>query len=258
MLRKFVIAALTAAGLAAAAAAPALASGGETKLEHREWSFDGVFGHYDNAQLRRGFQVYRDVCATCHSMDLVRYRNLLSIGLTEDEVKEYAAQFEITDGFDDNGEPVARPRTLADRLNPPFPNEKAARAANNGALPPDLSLMAKARMHGPDYIYTMLTSFADEMPADFHLMDGMYYNPAFPGHQIAMPQMLFDGTVEFEDGAPNDLASLSADVAAFMMWTAEPDLEVRKSMGIKVMLFLLVLTALLYAYKRQIWSRVKH
>jgi len=256
MLRKFVIAALAAAGIAAAM--PALAAGGDTKLEHREWSFDGVFGRYDDAQLQRGLQVYREVCATCHSMDLVRFRNLLDIGVTEDDAKAYAGQFEIVDGVDDSGEPMSRPRGLADRLPAPFPNEKAARAANNGALPPDLSLMAKARMNGPDYIYTLLTSFADEQPEHFTLADGMYYNPAFPGHQIAMPQMLFDDAVSFESGAPTDLASVSADTAAFLMWAAEPNLEARKSLGVKVMLFLIVLTALFYAYKRQIWSRVKH
>lgn len=256
MLRKFVIAALAAAGIAAAM--PALAAGGDTKLVHRDWSFDGVFGRFDNAQLQRGLQVYREVCSTCHGLEQVRFRNLLDIGLTEDDAKDYAAQYEIEDTLDDDGNPVSRPRGLADRLPSPFPNEKAARAANNGALPPDLSLMAKARMSGHDYIYTMLTSYEDEQPENFELMDGMYYNPAFAGHQIAMPQMLFDGGVEFESGAPNDLASVSADTAAFLMWAAEPNLEARKSLGVKVMLFLIVLTALFYAYKRQIWSRVKH
>ncbi|MFA7430836.1 MAG: cytochrome c1 [Rhodospirillaceae bacterium] len=256
MLRKFLIAALTAAGIAAVT--PALAAGGDTKMVHREWSFDGVFGRFDNAQLQRGLQVYREVCSTCHGLELVRFRNLLDIGVSEDDAKAYAEGYEITDTVDDDGNPVARPLGLADRLPSPFPNEKAARAANNGALPPDLSLMAKARMSGPDYIYTMLTAYTDEPPADFVLMDGMYYNPAFPGHQIAMPQMLFDGGVEFESGAPNDLPSVAADTAAFLMWAAEPALEVRKSMGVKVMLFLIVLTALFYAYKRQIWSRVKH
>ncbi len=256
MLRKFVIAALAAAGIAAAM--PALAAGGDTKLVHRDWSFDGVFGRFDNAQLQRGLQVYREVCSTCHGLEQVRFRNLLDIGLTEDDAKDYAAQYEIVDTVDDDGNPVPRPRGLADRLPSPFPNEKAARAANNGALPPDLSLMAKARMSGHDYIYTMLTSYADEQPENFELMDGMYYNPAFPGHQIAMPQMLFDDAVSFESGAPTDLASVSADTAAFLMWAAEPNLEDRKSLGVKVMLFLIVLTALFYAYKRQIWSRVKH
>lgn len=256
MLRKFVIAALAAAGIAAAT--PALAAGGDTKLVHRDWSFDGVFGRYDNAQLQRGLQVYREVCSTCHGLSQIRFRNLLDIGVPEEDVRAYAEQFEVQDGVDDDGEPAFRPGVLADRIPAPFPNEKAARAANNGAYPPDLSLMAKARMSGPDYIYTMLTAYEDEMPADFELMDGMYYNPAFPGHQIAMPQMLFDGGVEYEDGAPNDLSSVSADTAAFLMWAAEPALEQRKSMGVKVILFLVVMTALFYAYKRQIWSNVKH
>lgn len=255
-MRNFIIAALTAVGLASAAL-PAAAAGGETKLIDRDWSWEGVFGHYDDAQLRRGLQVYREVCASCHGLDLVRYRNLTEIGLTEDEVKEYASMYEYQDGFDDMGEPKMRPGIPADPLKAPFPNEAAARMSNGGALPPDLSLMAKARVHGPDYLFTLLTSY-EEPPADVELMPGMYYNPAFPGHQIAMPQMIFDQGVTFADGAPNDAASTAADVTAFLNWAAEPELEERKSMGIKVMIFLLVLTALMYALKRQIWSRVEH
>lgn len=241
-----------------AVAVPAFANEGDTKLEHKEWSWQGVFGKYDHAQLRRGFQVYREVCSACHGLKYIHYRNLLDIGLTEDEVKDYASQYEYPDGFDDYGEPKTRPGVLADPLHEPFPNEKAARAANGGALPPDLTLMTKARKHGPDYVFTLLTSYEDEMPEDFHLMDGMNYNPAFPGHQIAMPQMIFDEGVEFADGSPNTKEAIAEDVVAFLNWTAEPELEARKSLGVKVMIFLLVMTALFYALKRQIWKDVEH
>lgn len=255
-MRKLFTAIAAAATLAVAT--PALANSGANKLEHKEWSWQGMFGQYDKAQLRRGFQVYKEICATCHSMNLVRYRNLMDIGLSEDDVKALAAANEVQDGFDDTGAPKMRAGLPADKLHAPFPNEKAARAANGGALPPDLSLMNKARKSGPDYVYTLLTSYEDPMPADFTLMPGMYYNPAFPGHQIAMPQMIFDEGVTFADGAPNKKENITADVVAFLNWTAEPELDVRKGMGLKVMIFLAVMTALFYALKRQIWSRIDH
>lgn len=235
----------------------AVAAGGETRLVTQNWSWQGVFGHYDEAQLRRGLQVYQEVCATCHSLNLVRYRNLAEIGLTEQEVKDYAAAFEYEDGFDDEGEPKIRPGVPADPFKPPYPNDQAARAANGGALPPDLSLMAKARVHGPDYLHTLLTSYEDP-PDGVTVMDGMYYNPAFPGSQIGMPQMIYDETVEYEDGSPNSAADISRDITAFLNWAAEPELEERKSLGLKVMLFLIVMTALFYALKRQIWKGVEH
>lgn len=253
---KFILSALTAASLTVAAST-AFASGGDTKLVEQDWTWQGVFGHYDKAQLQRGFQVYKDVCSTCHGLRLVSYRHLTDIGFSEDEVKDIAAQYEIQDGPNDEGEMFMRPRTPADRFNAPFPNDKAARFANGGALPPDLSLINKARANGPDYVYTLLTAY-EEPPEDVVMADGMSYNPAFPGHQIAMPQMIFDDSVTYEDGAPSDAASIARDVTAFLQWAAEPELEVRKSLGIKVMLFLFVLTVVLYAYKRQVWSKVDH
>lgn len=257
-MRKFLIAAFAAVGFSALASAPAMASGGgETLLEKQSWTWQGVFGHYDKPQLRRGLQVYREVCASCHGLNLVRYRNLMDIGLTEEEVKAYAAQFEYRDGFDDAGEPKMRPGLPADPIKAPFSNEKAARAANGGALPPDLSLIAKARPNGPDYLYTLLTAYRDP-PAGFHLTEGMNYNPAFPGNQIAMPQMIFDDSVTYADGASTERHAISRDVVAFLNWAAEPELEARKALGLKVMLFLAVFTALFYALKRQIWKRVEH
>jgi len=258
-MRKFIIAALAAAGLAAATApTDALAAGGETKIIDRDWTWEGVFGHFDKAQLRRGFQVYRDVCASCHGLKQIRYRELAEIGLTEEEIKDYASMYEYQDGYDDMGEPKFRPGIPADRLKDPFPNEQAARFANGGALPPDLSLITKARANGADYLYTLLIAY-EEPPEGVELMPGMYYNPAFPGHQIAMPQMIYDDGVAYEDpDAPTTKEAISADVTAFLMWAAEPDLENRKSMGVKVMLFLIVMTALFYALKKQIWKRVEH
>lgn len=257
MLRKFMITALAVAGIAAAT--PAMAAGGDTWMApDRNWSFDGVFGHYDNAQLRRGLQIYREVCSSCHGLSQIRFRELLDIGVPEEEAREYAEQFEVQDGFDEYGDPAVRPGSLADRIPSPFPNEAAARFANAGALPPDLSLMAKARVGGAHYVYSLMLGYQQEQPADLEVMEGMYYNPAFSGDQIAMPQMLWDDSTGFDDGSPTDLASLSADLASFLMWTAEPALEQRKSMGVKVMLFLIVMTGLFYALKRQVWARVKH
>ncbi len=258
-MRKLIIATLAAAGLFAAAASSAQASGGDgTTLVEHDWSWQGLFGHYDKAQLQRGWVVYRDVCSSCHGMELVRYRNLTEIGFTEDEVKEIAAGHEVEDGPDDTGEMFFRPALPSDRLVSPFPNEQAARYANGGALPVDLSLVAKARANGPDYIWTLLTHY-EEPPEDVELMPGMYYNTAFPGHQIGMPQMIFDDAVAFDDeNADTSADAIAADVTAFLMWAAEPKLEDRKSLGIKVMLFLIVMTALFYALKRRIWADVDH
>ncbi|NKD78023.1 cytochrome c1 [Haematospirillum sp. H1815] len=257
-MQKLLIAAVVALGWSVVALlSPAYAAGNDTKLVTQPWSWQGVFGHYDRAQLRRGLQVYQEVCATCHSLKLIRYRNLAEIGLTEDEIKDYAAAFEYQDGFDDSGEPKIRPGIPADPIKAPYPNDQAARAANGGALPPDLSLMAKARPHGPDYLFTLLTSY-EEPPKGTEVMAGMYYNPAFPGHQIGMPQMIYDETVTYTDGSPNTAAAISRDIVAFLNWSAEPELEARKSLGVKVMIFLLVMTALFYALKRQIWKDVEH
>lgn len=253
-MRKFFVTAAVAAGIAAAATG-AQAAGDGGALTHVDWSWKGVFGSYDEAQLRRGFQVYKDVCGNCHSMDLVAYRNLQEIGLTEDQVKAVAAEKEVTDGPNDEGEMFQRPALPSDRFVPPFPNENAARFSNNGALPPDLSLMAKARIGGPDYVYSLLMGYQDP-PEGFQLNDGMNYNTVFPGHQIAMPPQIFDDMVTFEDGASTKAADIAKDVAAFLNWTAEPELEARKNMGLKTMIFLIVLTAMLYALKRSIWRDV--
>ena len=223
-----------------------------------QWTFSGLFGTFDRAQLQRGFQVYREVCSSCHSIKYINFRNFTELGFPEDDVKSMAAEYTVVDGPDDDGEMFERPAILADAFPLAFPNEQAARAANGGAYPPDLSLMAKSRKSGPDYSYALLIGYRDEPPADsdIELMDGMYYNDYFPGHQIAMPPPLFEGQVEYADGTEATMEQMAEDVTAFMMWTAEPNLEVRKQMGVKVILFLLVLTAVLFAAKKKIWSDV--
>ena len=237
-------------------AGPATAA--EDKLPAQNWSFDGVFGSYDRAALQRGFQVYQEVCAGCHGVKYIAFRNLTELGLDEGQVKAIAAEYEVEGGPDDDGEMFTRPAILSDYLPEPFANDNAARASNNGALPPDLSLMTKARTGGPDYLYALLTDGYADPPDDVMLGEGMSYNRYFRGNQIAMPPPLDDDAVEYTDGTSATVEQMSLDVVHFLMWAAEPKLEARKRMGIKVILFLLVLTALLYASKRRIWSRVDH
>jgi|SRR4051812_625538 ubiquinol-cytochrome c reductase cytochrome c1 subunit len=234
----------------------------EVEIQKEAWSFTGFFGKFDQAQVKRGFQVYKDVCSACHSMNLVSYRNLTQIGFSEDEVKDIAASVQVTDGPNEAGEMFERAGKASDTFKAPFPNDQAARAANNGALPPDMSLLARSRAgkgftgyEGADYIHAILTGYK-EPPADFKLGDGMNYNENFRGHQIAMPQPLTDGAITFADGASNTLEDESRDVAAFLTWAGEPNLEARHLTGLKAMLFLVVFTLLFYAVKRKVWSRI--
>ena len=247
------------AGLAAlvgaAATVPAAGAAEGVAIPSRSWSFDGMFGTYDRAALQRGFQVYQNVCQGCHGAHFLAFRNLADLGYTEDEVKAIAAQYTVVDGPNEEGEMFERPGRPSDRKPSPFPNDQAARVANGGALPPDLSLMAKARAGGPDYVYALLTGYEDP-PADVTVPDGMYYNHYFPGHMIAMPPPLAEDVVEFEDGTPATVENMAADVSQFMMWMAEPKLEERKQTGLKVMIFLVILTGILYAYKRRVWADV--
>jgi ubiquinol-cytochrome c reductase cytochrome b subunit len=223
----------------------------------QDWSFEGPFGTYDRGALQRGFQVYSQVCSACHSMKLLSYRNLRDLGYSEAQVKAIASQYTMTDGPNDEGEMFERPGKPSDRFVSPYPNDNAARYANNGALPPDLSLIAKARVHGPDYIYGILTGY-EEAPEGETLAQGQYWNKYMPGHKIAMAPPLSDGVVAYEDGSDNTVRQYAKDVSAFLMWAAEPKLEVRKRTGIKVILFLLVFAGLMYAVKRKIWADVKH
>lgn len=233
-------------------ASPALANEREGVMK-QDWPEKGVFGTYDKAALQRGFQVYKEVCASCHAMKFLYYRNLEELGYTEAQVKAVASQYTVTDGPGDDGQMFERPARPSDHFKSPFPNDKAARAANGGALPPDMSLLAKAREGGPDYIFAILTGYGTP-PADVKMNPGMNYNAAFPGHQIAMPQPLTDGRVAYADGTPNSLENEARDVAQFLAWTSEPYQDERKQMGVKVVLFLLAFAGVMYAVKRKIWS----
>ncbi len=240
--------------LSGAAIGPAAASEGP-EIEKRNWSFDGIFGHFDRAAQQRGYQVYNEVCSGCHGLRLIAYRNLAALGYGEDDIKAFAAEYEVTDGPNDEGEMYQRPALPSDRFVSPFPNTQAARVANNGALPPDLSLIVKARKNGADYIYALLTGYGDA-PDGEEQPDGLYYNATFPGHQIAMLPPLDDDAVEYAEGTPATVNQMASDVTTFLVWASSPEMEERKALGLKVMLFLLVFTALLAAVKRKVWSRL--
>jgi len=220
-----------------------------------DWPHEGVFGAFDYAAAQRGFKVYEQVCASCHGLDYVAFRHLEGIGFDEAQVRAIAAQYQVTDGPNDQGEMYEREGRPSDRFPPPFANEQAARAANGGALPPDLSLITKARADGSNYLYSLLRGY-EEPPADVEPRPGMFYNVYFPGHWIAMPPPLAEGIVEYDDGTEATVEQMAYDLTTFLTWAAEPTLEERKQVGLKTMLFLVVLTGLLYATKRKVWSDV--
>jgi ubiquinol-cytochrome c reductase cytochrome c1 subunit len=225
----------------------------EAKPPAQHWSFSGIFGTFDRGALQRGFQVYKEVCAACHAVELLAYRDLRKIGYAEDDVKAISAQATVKDGPNDAGEMFDRPGRASDRFARPFANEKAARASNNGAYPVDLSMIAKARPNGPDYVYAVLTGYT-EPPAGVALPEGMHFNTGFPGHQIAMPPPLNPDGVTYQDASKATVEQQAKDVTTFLTWASEPTLEARKQMGVKVILFLLVLTGILYAAKRKVWA----
>jgi ubiquinol-cytochrome c reductase cytochrome c1 subunit len=250
---------LAAAVLAAAVwSSPAGAAGAAPTPPAVDWSFNGLFGTFDRAQLQRGYQVFTEVCHSCHALKFMAFRNLTQIGFTPEQVALLAAQFEVQDGPNDEGDMFMRPARAADHMPSPFANEQAARFANNGAYPPDQSLIVEARAGGADYIHGLMIGYRDPAPDGFALGDGMHFNEYFPGHQIAMAPPLSDGRVEYSDGTEATLDQQAKDITAFLTWVAEPNLEQRKRMGVTVMLFLIVLTGMLYALKRQIWSDVHH
>lgn len=244
-----------------------------------DWSFAGVFGRYDQAQLQRGLQVYREVCSSCHGLEYVAFRNLAGpdgLGYSEEQVRTLAAEYTMVDGPDEFGDMFERPGIPADRFPDPFPNAQAAAAANGGAAPPDLSLMAKARgvsrgpfwtvidfftqyqEAGPNYITALLSGYEDA-PAGDEPSVGTYYNPYFlAGSTIAMAPPLFDGAVTYNDGTPETVSQYSRDVSAFLMWTAEPHMGPRKRLGFQVMVFLFVFAGLMYLTKKRVWSKVAH
>ncbi len=255
-MRALKLAAIGLVSAALAIALPALAQEDEP-LARQQWSWQGPFGTYDLAAAQRGFQVYSEVCANCHSMTQLHYRDLAGIGLTPAQIKAIAAAVTVPQGVDDQGNPKQGPATPADQFRSPFPNPQAARAALNGALPPDLSVIINARAGGPDYVYGILTGFVPP-PAGFKVQSGLFYNRTFEGHQIAMPQPLHDGQVTFADGSGNSISDEAHDVVTFLAWAANPDLVQRKQIGWRVVLFLVIMTGLTYAVKRKIWSDVEH
>jgi ubiquinol-cytochrome c reductase cytochrome c1 subunit len=239
-----------------ALAIPARAQEEPKEPPHQQWSFEGVFGTYDRAELQRGFQVYKEVCSVCHPVKHLYYRDLEELGYSEDQVKGIAAQMQVTDGPNDQGDMYQRPARPSDPIPGPFANDQAARAANNGALPPDLSLITKAREGGPDYVYAILTGFKDP-PSGFKMNPNMYYNEYFAGHQIAMPPPLTQpDQIKYADGTAATVPQMSHDVVSFLAWGAEPNLDERHRIGFKVILFLIAATGVFYAAKRKIWSRI--
>ncbi len=268
------------------ALSPAMAAGGEPgpEIKRQDWSFNGFNGKYNKAQLQRGFGVYKEVCSACHGLKLLSYRNLAQKGgpeFSKEQALAIAKEATVIDGVDDSGDPKERPGKLSDRFQSPFKNEAEARSANNGAYPPDFSVLAKARtIHrhvpwytepyywaydivtayeekGSDYIYALLTGYGTA-PNGVTLGDGMSYNKVFAGHQIAMAAPLTEDAVEYTDGTPTTVEQHAKDVTAFMAWASEPHLNARKDLGKRVQIYLLILALLLFLAKRSVWSRVKH
>jgi ubiquinol-cytochrome c reductase cytochrome b/c1 subunit len=241
----------------------------------QKWSFAGPFGKYDRGALQRGLKVYKEVCANCHALSYIAFRNLSDgggPGYSTAQAAALASEYKVKDGPNDAGEMFERPGRPADYFPSPFPNEQAARASNGGAVPPDLSLIAKARSYergfprfifdfftqyqeqGPDYVAALLQGFEDAPPAGVTIPEGSYYNKYFPGHAIKMPKPLSDGQVTFDDGAPATVAQYAKDVTTFLMWTAEPQMEARKRMGFQVFIFLIVFAGLMYFTKKKVWA----
>ena len=231
--------------------------GAETPtLPKENWSFMGPFGTYDRTELQHGFQIYQQVCSACHGLDQIRIRDLVALGYNTDEIKAIAAEYKV-EVIDDEGNVVEKPALPTDIIPGPYKNEQAARAANNGALPPDLSLITKAREGGANYVYALLTGYGGTPPKDLHLAEGMHYNPFFPGEQIAMTPPLSEGIVTYNDGAQPSINQMAKDVVTFLSWAAEPELEERKRTGYKVLIYFLVFTGLMYFVMKQVWARVK-
>lgn len=280
MLRKSI--ALAALGLALVAG-PALAAGNAKHPRDVDFSFEGPFGRFDQGQLQRGYKVYREVCAACHGMQLVSFRNLGQKGgpfydpdypnpNDNPYVRTIAAEYQISDIDSETGDVIQRPGTSADRFPNPYPNEAAARAGNGGALPPDLSVIVKARHYGAEYIYSLLSGYVDP-PEGLQVSPGQYYNPYMPGDLhafwtgegdapkggfIAMPPQLAPDKVTFDDGTPSTIEQQAKDVAAFLAWASEPKMEERKAFGMGAMIYLVIFAGLLYASYRRIWRNVAH
>ena len=247
--------AAAAAALSLTVAASAARAQETPPLPHQQWSFDGVFGTYDIAALQRGFQVYKQICSACHPVKHLFFRDLAALDYTPDQIKALAASYKCTAGPNDQGQMYERPCLPSDPIPGPVPNDEAAKAANGGALPPDLSMVVKAREGGPDYVFAILNGFVPA-PAGFHVVQGKYYNEYFPGHNISMPPPLSDGAVTFADGTKATVPQMAHDVVTFLSWAAEPNLDTRHRIGARVFLFLIVGVGIFYAAKRKIWAAV--
>ena len=224
-----------------------------------DWSFKGLFGKFDRGSLQRGYQVYTEVCAACHSMQYLSYRNLVEPGgpeFTEEQAKAIAASFEVLDGPNSDGEMFTRPAKLSDKFVKPYENVEASKAANGGAYPPDMSVLAKARMGGADYIYSLLLGYEDP-PAEIKLDDGVYYNKFMYGNKIKMSAPLSDGLVEYNDGTEATQEQMAKDITTFLVWSAEPHLETRHKTGFRVIVYLIILSILVYLTMKKIWSRIE-
>ena len=231
----------------------------KAKFLETDWTFKGLFGKYDRASLQRGYQVYTEVCAACHSMQYLSYRNLAEPGgpeFSEEEAKVIAASFEVLDGPNNDGEMFTRPAKLSDKFVMPYANIEASKAANGGAYPPDMSVLAKARKGGADYFYSLLLGY-DDPPSDIKLDDGVYYNKYMYGNKIKMSAPLSDGLVEYSDGTEATKEQMAKDITTFLMWSAEPHLETRHKTGFRVIVYLIILTILVYLTMKKIWSRVE-
>lgn len=223
--------------------------------KHLHWPFEGIFGKFDRQSAQRGLQVYLEVCSACHALNHLYYRNLSGIGFSEAEIAAIAAKYNVKVGPNAQGEMYERPAIPSDMFARPYPNEEAARASNNGAYPADLSLIVKAREHGANYVYSILTGYTDP-PSDFKLLSGLYYNPYFPNKQIAMPPPLTNGQVTYLDGTPSTVEQMAKDLVIFLQYAAEPEMESRKAMGLKVLLYLFVFTILFMIAKKRVWSKL--
>jgi cytochrome c1 len=279
-MKTFALRAIALAGLLVASQAPALAAGGAATPERQKWTFAGIFGRYDNNQLQRGFKVYREVCSACHGLQKVAFRNLSEPGgpgFSADQIKALAAEYKVKDGPNEQGEMFERPARPSDRFPWNFANVEQAKQANGGAVPPDFSVLVKARTYrvgfpgfvidalpgftyqeaGADYIYNLLSKGYIDPPHGMTIEPGLNYNKYMPGEKIAMASPLVDGQVEYADGSPQTVSQYAKDVVAFMMWAAEPHLEQRKEMGFRVIVFLLLFAGLLYYTKKKVWADVK-
>ena len=231
----------------------------KVSLLKNKWSFEGIFGTFDRASLRRGYQVYNEVCSTCHSMNLLSYRNLSEKGGPEfslESAKNIAASFEVIDGPNSEGEMFTRPGRLSDKFIQPYANVQAAKSANGGAYPPDMSVLVKARGGGANYIYSILLGYEDP-PEGFNLDEGVYYNKYMPENNIKMPNVLSDGLLDYEDGTGATVQQMAKDVSTFLTWVSEPSLEARHKIGFKVILYLIILALLVYLSMKKLWLRVE-